>query len=303
MSFSPIVFPAQFAQSLAAQPARAGVSGDSWLRELPGLIADLAAQWGLRVDGDARYQVRCVTVPYLRDGEPVTVKVNWPRPDARFEHLALRQWDGRGAVRLLAADPARWALLLERVDYDVTLESLPVLAACEALGGLFHRLDAAPVARVDDLPAESERWVSLCKAGSPVVPRRMTQQAASMLRDLGPDSGKDLVHTNLHYAHSVASVRYPWLAVDPAPINGEWEFAVAPALWTRWKEAMDADNLRAHLRSRLGVICDAGGLNEERAQAWSFVRLVLRAMSETDDSAPDQEALSRYVAAAKAMLD
>ncbi len=300
---TPIVVPAAFAATMATRPATIGPSGGSWLRGLPRLVSDLADHWSLEFDEEPRYLDSAVLVPCLHEGEPATMKVTWPHVDARFEHLALRQWDGRGAVRLFAADPGRWVLLLERLDDDRTLASLPILDACEALGNLFRRLDVAPVARVDDLPTESMRWATASKAGSPFVPRRMTQQAASMLRDLGSESGKDLVHTELHFDNVVAAERESWLAINPVPMNGEWEFAVAPALWSRWQESLEAPNLRAHLRTRLAVICSAAGLDEDRAREWSFVRLVLRALAETENSAPDQEALSRYVAVAKAMQD
>ena len=44
-----------------------------------------------------------------RAGEAAALKLTWPHAEARHEHLALRLWDGHGAVRLLAADPAAGA--------------------------------------------------------------------------------------------------------------------------------------------------------------------------------------------------
>jgi len=303
VSASVLVIPATFATAIADRPAVSGCDGKSWLRDLPRLISDCVEQWDLKADGEPQFGSTALVLPYLRDDRPIVLKVTWPHPEARFEHLALRQWDGRGAVRLFAADPTRWALSLERLDSSRTLETLPILDACRELGDLFRRLDAPPVARVDDLPTHSTRWSVRCRVGSPHVPRRMSQQAASMLQDLGPDSAKDLVHTDLHFTNVLAAQRDPWLAIDPKPINGEWEFAVAPALWNRWDEALKADSVRAHLRTRLSVICQAADLDEDRARDWSFIRLVLNALAEAEDSAPDQAALSRYVIAAKAMQE
>ena len=50
------------------------------------------------------------------DGEAATLKVAWPHPSTAHEHLALRRWGDGHAVRLLRADPGRYAQLLERAD-------------------------------------------------------------------------------------------------------------------------------------------------------------------------------------------
>ena len=295
----PVVIPEGFLASVAGRAAEGGPSGDAWLRTLPGLVRDCLDQWDLEPDGAAWHGVCALVLPCRRGAEAVALKVTWPHPEARFEHLALRQWDGRGAVRMLAADPSRWAMLLERVDGDRDLHSMPLLDACEVLGGLFRRLDAPPVPRVDDLPDLSERWLEVSRAGSPHVPRRMTQRAAALLTDLVPGSREGLVHRDLHYANVLARRDGEWLAIDPKPINGEWAFAVAPALWNRWDEALAAHSIRAHLRWRLGVLCEAAGVDEDRARDWSFVRLVLNALGSGDDPA----FLSCCVTAAKAMQE
>lgn len=303
MSGYRVDLPSAFAALVRDRPRAAGVDGATWLATLPRLIDECVDQWGLELDGAATHGQCALVIPCRWQEHRAVLKVTWPHPEAQFEHLALRQWDGRGAVRLLAADPSRWALLLERLDGDRDLGSVPILDACEQLGNLFRALDAPPLARAPDLPEEAIRWASECAAGSALVPRRMTQQAASLLRDLAPGSLRDLVHADLHYANVLAAHRRPWLAIDPKPVNGEWEFAVAPALWNRWDEALRADTVRAHLRTRLSVICESGGLDEDRARDWSFVRLVLNALWDSHVDVPDQDALSRYITAAKAMQD
>ncbi len=47
-------------------------------------------------------------------GEGV-LKVTWPHPEAAPEPLALQSWNGHGSVRLVRADPSRFAMLLERL--------------------------------------------------------------------------------------------------------------------------------------------------------------------------------------------
>src|SRR5699024_2799982 len=123
-------------------------------------------------------------------GDAGVLKVGWPHPEADHEHLALRAWTGRGAVELLAADPASATLLLERLDTDRDLTSGSVLETTEALGHLVRVLDrpAPPWAPPLSLRvARSADQLDRFGAGSGAAkafPRRMVQQAASLARDL-----------------------------------------------------------------------------------------------------------------------
>ena len=306
MNGFPVTIPPAFFAKVDGRTAEGGPDGTAWLATVPRLVEECVDLWQLELDGDpsaTRHGECAIVLPCRREGEPAVLKVTWPHPEARYEHLALRTWDGTGAVRLLAADPGRWAMVLERLHGDTTLETVPILDACEVIGGLFRRLDAPPMARVANLPDACARWQELCRAGSPQVPRRMTQQAASLLADLAPGSRADLVHQDLHFANVLAGDREPWLAIDPKPINARWEFAVAPVLWNRWEEALRATSVRSHLRTRLGVLCEVADLDEDLARHWSFVRLVLNALGEWLSGAPDQRALSCYLTAAKAMQE
>jgi hypothetical protein len=51
------------------------------------------------------------------------LKVFWPHREAEQEADALQRWDGDGAVRLLARDDERHALLLERCEPGVFLSN------------------------------------------------------------------------------------------------------------------------------------------------------------------------------------
>jgi streptomycin 6-kinase len=86
------------------------------------------------------------------------------------------------------------------------------------------------------------------------------------------------VHTDLHYANVLAGQRQPWLAIDPKPLAAEPAYAVAPALWNRWEEAVASSDVRGALRRRLSVVCDHGGIEEDRARAWTIVREVQNAL-------------------------
>ncbi|MBB2890892.1 aminoglycoside phosphotransferase family protein [Flexivirga oryzae] len=295
--------PTDFREWVQGRPAEPELSGDDWLARLPHWTAECADAWDLRADGPVWHGVCAVVIPCHRAGEPVVLKISWPHEEARLEHLALQHWAGRGAVRLLAADPSHWAMLLEPLQHDRNLNDVNLLEACEVIGGLMRRLDRPATPQFTRLSDEIDRWIPLCRNGSPLVPRRLTEQAASTLEGLRDGCDGRLVHQDLHFENVLAGEREPWLAIDPKPLSGEWAFAVAPLLWNRWTEATRADNLRAHLRLRLGVVAEAAGIDEDRALAWSLVRLVTNALWEAQEPHPGQTELSQWITVAKAMTE
>ncbi|TQJ09964.1 streptomycin 6-kinase [Lapillicoccus jejuensis] len=278
-----------------------GVSGRDWLDGLPRLLDDLLDGWALRPDGESRWGSCALVLPVRTgDDEPAALKVTWPHLEARAEHLALRAWDGDGAVRLLRADPHRLALLLERLE-PTDLTDVWVEEACETVGGLLARLDVPAIARVPRLSAYAARQAAA--PDSPAVPHRYTDQARHLAAELAADADVDarLLHTDLHYENVLAAARLPWLAIDPKPMAGERAFEVAPLLWNR----ADADELgtgpaiRWSLRRRVEVVCEAAGIDEARARAWSVVRVVDWAR----DQPPGSAASGLAVTILKAMND
>lgn len=273
------------------QTRAARVDGERWLATLPRLVADALARWQLRRDPAAplRHGHTALVVPVLRPrGDAGVLKVGWPHTEADTEHLALRAWKGRGAVELLAADPASATLLLERLDADRDLSTGSVLDTTEALGALLAALDrpappwAPPLSAKLDAIGEDLARLAADPASGHAFPRRMLQQAISLVRDLraeGTAVDGRLVHTDLHQ-HNVLWRPDPgeWVAIDPKVLAGDPHWAVAPALWNRWDDVLRAHDGRAHLRLRLGLLCEAAGLDEDRARAMTIVRLVQNAV-------------------------
>lgn len=125
-----------------------GAVGEQWLRELPGVVAALASQWGLTVGatmgGGTAALVAAVTTAR---GEAAVLKVAMPTeidgPDTfRRSVTAFRLADGQGCARLLAHDDARSALLLERlgpnlVDLGFSIDQ-QLVGICAALRQLWR---------------------------------------------------------------------------------------------------------------------------------------------------------------------
>jgi streptomycin 6-kinase len=306
------LIPAHFAHEIIDREADGYLSGEDWLQGLPRLLEDLLAEWELEPIGRSMNGYCSVVVPVrLRgtqtelagpSGEAV-LKVSWPHPEAATEHLALQIWNGHGAVRLLRADPSRFAILLERL-HPRDLTRVPIDDACEVIGDLLATLRKPGHARTPSLTAYAERQSVELRAAPPVIPRRYLDQAAALAGELlrRPASEFRLLHTDLHYENVLAAYRSPWLAIDPKPMSGDPAFEVAPALWNRADELGAGSQIRWSLRRRLEIICERADIDEGRARAWTIVREAHNAVELADDpSARDR--ISLAVMIIKAMND
>ena len=234
--------------------------------------------------------------------QPTVLKIAYPHDEALVEPLALALWNGRGAVRLLASDAGAGALLLERLDAARSLQAVPLDEAVPVWGALVRRLSLVPDGRpewqeFDHVAARAEQWSdelpeSWERLGRP-FPRWLLEAALEVCQTrgaVGRRSGRDvLVHTDLHYLNILARLRsgHPesgggepadgWAAIDPQPMIGEAEFAVAPLLWNRIRELSRADPERG-LRERCRDFSRAAGLDAEAARQWSLAREVENAL-------------------------
>ena len=294
------------APDAAAQP----LSGEQWLARLPRILAGRLTAWDLTLDPDVPGApwagTSALVVPVrLPTRRPAVLKVTWPHLEARHEHLALRLWDGAGAVRLHAADPRDGARLLERLDAGRPLSAEPILDACEVVGGLLRTLARSATPQFDAVADRGARWLDTLAAPVAQVPRRLQVQARSHLRDLLDSAPPPrLLHEDLHDGNVLAApspadggeaARGPWLAIDPKLVAGEPAYAVAPIVWSRPEATARAHHARVHVRMRADVVAEAAGLDGERVRAWTFVRLVLRAVDAAGRGEAGDEVRARMI--------
>jgi streptomycin 6-kinase len=249
--------------------------GRQWITDLPKRIARLTRDWDLKLDGrSASHGFNAIVVPVLRSGERCVLKVTWPEERSEQESEALSAWDGGGAVELIAARTELGALLLERLDADRPVEVLDLMDAAEVAGALVRRLtvpapDGFPEVRdiaeetATSLPADQETL------GEP-VPHRWIDAAVHLARELGADSGANLVHSDIHYGNILAGEREPWLAIDPRPVVGDPEYAIPELLWTR----LDEVDGSAGVRRLLATLVESGDLDANKARGWALVRAI-----------------------------
>ena len=271
---------------------------DDWLARAPRLSDELVEEWRLRVDGPTMSGNCAMVVPVrTEDDRAGVLKITWPHWEAETEHLALRAWQGDGAVELWRADPHRFALLLERARPDRDLHALDVLEACEVVARLYGRLHRSPLPQTRRLSELCQEWVDRLPplAEANLISRRFVSQADRLLRDFAADPETDsaLIHSDLHFFNVLAAEREPWLVIDPKPLSGDPAYEVAPLLWNRWEEAMSAESPRDALLDRLYTVVDVAGLDEDRVRDWIVVREVCNVLwtyeEHLSDGAPIQQ--------------
>ena len=102
---------------------------DAWLEELPALVAGLAAEWSVVVGRTYEGGTEAYVAEATRtDGTPAVLKIVVPGAgnDVSNEVTALRLADGDGCPALYRSDPARGALLMERLGRPMFELGLPL---------------------------------------------------------------------------------------------------------------------------------------------------------------------------------
>jgi streptomycin 6-kinase len=220
-----------------------------------------------------------LVVPVLRGDARYALKVSWLDHETVNEAAALALWNGDGAVRLLDADGAAGALLLEWLDPRRCLAEADLSVAVPTAGRLLRRLavpvpaewPAPPVPGLRqwalDLAAELPgRW----RATGRPFPWRHLNAAVEGAAALAPRAGGLLANRDMHYQNVLAGEREPWLVIDPKVMRGDAEFGLAPLLWRRLNEAGGP----AGLRRRFDALVDEAGLDAELARGWTLLRAV-----------------------------
>lgn len=264
--------------------ARAGLGDDwaTWLDALPRLVDELVEEWELRPQGPVWNGYCSVAIPVRTASRQAAVlKVGLPDEESAPEAVALQRWQGRGAVRLLRADPARRALLLERLS-RTDLSDHWDQQACEIVAGLYAQLHVPVMPQLPSQRARVQRWAEQLRADAREVPipRRMVDEALTLARDLTAEPDRCVIHGDLHYANVLLGSRDGedhWFATDPKPANGEPAYELEPMLRNRFEEYGQVSSVRDDVRRRFHALIDVAGIEEDRARGWVIVRSVLNA--------------------------
>jgi len=257
---------------------------------LPRLVGECAEQWSLEVGASfEQAHVSLVTPVRLLDGTPAVLKINFPEAESEHEPGALEHWNGRGAVRLMAYDGVRRALLVERCQPGTTLWALHDEEEANAIAAgvlrrLWRPLPAEHAFR--SLSAEAERWAEELPrrwehVGRPFE-RELLDEAVLFLREAGPTQGELVVaHQDFHGGNILRAAREPWLAIDPKPLVGEREFDTASLLRDRRQELNRDPKPARTVRRRLDQLTSELALDRGRMRGWGIAHALAWGINES----------------------
>jgi streptomycin 6-kinase len=262
---------------------KASAEGRDWLARLPGLVDACADAWSLTLGEPFRYAFASLAIPATRDdGSAAVLKIQFPDRESEHEAAALELLGGDGAVRLLAYDAERRALLLERADPGTPLKALEPRAALSVLVGLLPRLWKPADGPFRPLAEEAAWWAGSLpddyeRAGRPFE-RELLEAALEAIETLSGSQGEQvLVNQDLHADNVIRAQREPWLLIDPKPLSGEREFGVAATI--RGGELGHSRDAVVH---RLDRLTGELHLDRERARRWALAQTIAWAFDDVE---------------------
>jgi streptomycin 6-kinase len=260
-----------------------GEPGRVWLARLPGLVAEYMARWELipeRVFA-AGGAISMIVLVRTADGTPAVLKMGMVTRETEQEHAALAHWDGRGAVRLLRADPAQGAMLLERLQADVSLRSLAEPKAMLEAAALLRRLWVPPAGdhpftTVTRYTGELVATLRERREQPWAADARPLIDEALAVRDAMVADAPEpvLLHGDYHHGNVLAGDRLPWLAIDPKPLVGDPAYDLAWLARDRLSTLAAQPGSRAAAHRRLAKLATALEIDPDRLRAWSLFRTV-----------------------------
>ncbi|MFG2378871.1 aminoglycoside phosphotransferase family protein [Streptomyces sp. NPDC048504] len=256
-------------------------SGDDWLEKLPEVAQQAVDLRELTVE---RVQVpggRSSLVVLVRraDGTPAVLKLAPRRARPESERAALARWGGLGAVQLVEPFAAEGVLVLERLQPDVSVRSLPEARALLEAAGTLRRLWVEPPAdhAFETVAERTGRQALVMRdSGSGGAEVASLVSAALEAREalLAAPPEVRLLHGTFRQSKVLAAERVPWLAVGPDPVVGECAFDLARLVRDRVEDLIATPSGASTTRRRIKRLAESLDVDQERLRGWTLFRAV-----------------------------
>ena len=270
-----------------------GDEGREWLPRLPGILARCRARWGLRQGVMCpTMSINYVEFTRLAAGQPVALKVGVPHSELYTEMETLALYDGHRAVRLLGADRALGALLLQRLQPGTMLSQLEDNARETRIAASIVRELLVPAPAAHHLPAFS-RWVrrafSLTRTEwdpQEWMPRDLIDAAERAFEEIERRAGRTrtvgtramdvvVLHGDLHHENILLDAQLGWTAIDPKGAIGPPCLEVGRYLHNQLSGSLPAARREALLRERVEILSAELGYSPQTVAASGLVDCVL----------------------------
>lgn len=257
-----------------------GNVGKQWWQRLLQFLENLAHTQGLTLLSPFEHLSFNYVLPVLGSkGEEWVLKVSVPHDEFSREIDALKHFNGRGSVRLIAANSEEGWMLMERLLpgtrlVDVLDEQQAIPIAVSVMQHLW-----APVTE-PQLFIPLEEWLrSLEKLNTQeslqqLVKKKVRDFVISRAKELLSNQGEPvLLHGDLHH-YNILQHQSKWLAIDPKGIIGEREFEIGAFLRNPFCVVEDLLETK-ELARNLDWVIDLTAFNRERVLSWCIIQAIL----------------------------
>jgi streptomycin 6-kinase len=250
-----------------------------WVSDLPELAADLERDWSIAIGSPYQDATEAfVAQATLSDGTPAVLKLHIPRPGdhARREITVLRLADGHGCARLLRSDPARGALLLERLGRSLHQLSIPLSRRHEILCAAAARIWRPAAGCGLPTGADKGRWLASFitatweELGRPCSERAIVDALACAAQRTAAhdDERAVLVHGDVHQWNALQDGP-GYKLVDPDGLLAEAEYDLGILM-----REDPVELLRGDPRERARSLAARCGLDATAIWQWGVVERV-----------------------------
>jgi streptomycin 6-kinase len=242
-------------------------------RSSPRVIRELAERWSLTMGAPFDHEdvTSSWVAPAIRsNGEHVVLKLGMPHMEAEQEIDGLRFWAGDPTVRLLEADDALNAMVLEQCRPGTSLRSQSIPQQDRIIGGLLRRVWRAPAVphRFRHLSVMTSHWSNETRRDAARWPdAALVQEGIAAFAELSQPRADDvLLATDLHAGNVLQAEREPWLVIDPKPFIGDPAYDATQHLFNTFHR------LQSDPQATIADFARTLDIDAERVCLWMFAR-------------------------------
>ena len=272
-----------------------GTIGETWLNDLPQIIAELSKIWSLKVEKPFANLSYNFVAPCVCENGNAVLKIALPldNPEIYSEARFLQTANGRGAIRLLKFEEKRRAMLLERAMPGANLKEVfheNSEKAVEVSIEIMHEvLRKAPkdstFLRLDD-------WFDnfFTKAQNTNFPFDFQKKAREFYEESSSNSkNKFLIHGDLHHENILSATRESFLAIDPKGIVGDVGYEISVFLNNHLWWLASEPNLREKLNAAVQKFSEAFAIEPKDLRKWACAQKILSAWWTFEDNGENWE--------------
>ncbi len=273
-----------------------GEKGKAWLADLPDVIDRLESDWNI-VAGKyfSKLSFNYVASAKTNDNMPAVLKIALPLDDPEMfgEMEYLRLLDGHGAVRLLAANHALPAILIERAIPGETLRRIfrhDEDGALNIFPSMIERTLRDVPENADEFMFLHDWFSGLESAERSVFPKIYAEKALRFYEELSGKGTKDyLLHGDLHHENILSAKREPYLAIDPKGLIGPLGYEVSVFLNNHLWEIDEEPDAKKRLFRAVDLYAEAFGMTALDIRKWAYCQNVLGTWWAFDEMKEDFE--------------